>query len=61
MVIHDLTSIVAGLTWIIIVLIVLSIFVTCSEVFLRFGILSSRGTKAKGLPMCIVPDHDGLR
>ena len=28
------------LTWIIIVLIVLSILVTCSEVFLRFGILS---------------------
>lgn len=29
-----------GLTWIIIVLIVLSIAVTGSEVFLRFGILS---------------------
>ncbi|KAI9868076.1 MAG: hypothetical protein M1813_006821 [Trichoglossum hirsutum] len=28
------------LTWIIIVLILISIFVTCSEVFLRFGILS---------------------
>lgn len=49
------------LTWIIIVLIILSIFVTCSEVFLRFGILSTRGAKAKGLPMCIMPDHDGLR
>ncbi|KAF6226436.1 hypothetical protein HO133_009302 [Letharia lupina] len=48
------------LTWIIIVLIVLSIFVTCSEVFLRFGILSTRGAKAKGLPMCIMPDRDGL-
>lgn len=30
------------LTWIIIVLILISIFVTCSEVFLRFGLLSSR-------------------
>lgn len=30
-----------GITWIIIVLIVLSIIVTCSEVFLRFGILTS--------------------
>jgi uncharacterized Rmd1/YagE family protein len=29
-----------SITWIIIVLIVISIFVTCSEVFLRFGILS---------------------
>ena len=29
------------LTWIIIVLILISIAVTCSEVFLRFGILSS--------------------
>jgi uncharacterized Rmd1/YagE family protein len=29
------------ITWIIIVLIILSILVTCSEVFLRFGILSS--------------------
>ncbi len=31
------------LTWIIIVLILLSILVTCSEVILRFGILTSRG------------------
>ena len=31
------------ITWIIIVLIGLSILVTCSEVFLRFGILSTRG------------------
>ena len=31
------------LTWIIIVLILISIFVTTSEVFLRFGILSTRG------------------
>lgn len=30
------------LTWIIIVLILISILVTCTEVFLRFGILSSR-------------------
>lgn len=30
-----------GITWIIIILIVVSILVTCSEVFLRFGILSS--------------------
>jgi hypothetical protein len=36
------------LTWIIIILICLSIIVTCSEVFLRFGILSSRGAGAKG-------------
>ncbi len=45
------------LTWIIIVLILLSIFVTCSEVFLRFGILSKRGAQAKGLPTCIMPSH----
>ena len=32
-----------GLTYIIIILILISIFVTCSEVFLRFGILSARG------------------
>jgi len=34
------------LTWIIIVLICLSILVTCSEVFLRFGILSTRTGKS---------------
>lgn len=40
------------LTWIIIVLILISIAVTCSEVFLRFGILSTRGGKGvKGLGM----------
>ena len=50
----------SSLTWIIIVLIVLSIFVTCSEVFLRFGILSTRGAKAKGLPTCVMPVHDSL-
>lgn len=37
------------ITWIIIVLIVLSILVTCTEVFLRFGILSGAG-KAKPGP-----------
>lgn len=31
------------ITWIIIVLIVLSILVTCTEVGLRFGILAARG------------------
>ncbi|KAL8641575.1 MAG: hypothetical protein Q9228_001627 [Teloschistes exilis] len=36
------------LTWIIIVLILISIFVTCSEVFLRFGILNTRGGKSGG-------------
>ena len=34
------------ITWIIIILIVLSILVTCTEVFLRFGILASE--KGKG-------------
>ena len=48
------------LTWIIIVLIVLSILVTCSEVFLRFGILSSHGSKAKRLATCITPEHSEL-
>ncbi|KAJ9668431.1 Sad1-interacting factor 3 [Coniosporium apollinis] len=33
------------ITWIIIILIILSILVTCSEVFLRFGILSKSGHK----------------
>lgn len=39
------------LTWIIIVLILISIAVTCSEVFLRFGMLSSstRGGGGKGV------------
>ncbi|KAL8713390.1 MAG: hypothetical protein Q9220_002589 [cf. Caloplaca sp. 1 TL-2023] len=36
------------LTWIIIVLILISIAVTCSEVFLRFGILNTRGGKGGG-------------
>ena len=38
------------ITWIIIVLIVISILVTCSEVFLRFGILSTRGDGKDGKP-----------
>ena len=37
------------ITWIIIVLIGLSILVTCSEVFLRFGILTTRGSGAQTL------------
>lgn len=37
------------ITWIIIILIILSILVTCTEVFLRFGILASgRGNEAGG-------------
>jgi len=36
-------------TWIIIVLIVISILVTCSEVFLRFGMLSTKGTKTPAI------------
>ncbi|KAL8985613.1 MAG: hypothetical protein Q9177_004389 [Variospora cf. flavescens] len=39
------------LTWIIIVLILISIAVTCSEVFLRFGMLSTRGGKGAGATM----------
>ena len=53
-----------GLTWIIIVLILLSIFVTCSEVFLRFGILSTRpkGNAVSGPGACLmaVGMKDGL-
>ena len=37
-----------GITWIIIVLIILSILVTCSEVFLRFGLLSAGKGKEGG-------------
>ncbi|KAF2668483.1 YagE family protein-like protein [Microthyrium microscopicum] len=36
------------ITWIIIVLIVISIFVTCSEVFIRFGLLQSSHGKLVG-------------
>lgn len=39
------------LTWIIIVLILISIAVTCSEVFLRFGMLSTKGGKGAGPAM----------
>ena len=35
------------ITWIIIVLIILSILVTCKEVFLRFDILAANGGKEK--------------
>ena len=45
------------LTWIIIVLIIISITVTCTEVFLRFGILSKDRLKGKGLPSCVMPSH----
>ena len=56
------------LTWIIIILIILSIFVTCSEVFLRFGILTKEKSstpatpsivqQAAGmLPLCRMPDQ----
>ena len=49
------------LTWIIIVLIILSIAVTCTEVFLRFGILSKHGNvKATSLPTCIMPSHSEM-
>ena len=37
-------------TWIIILLIAISILVTCSEVFLRFGILTTR--KGSATPLC---------
>lgn len=43
------------LTWIIILLIGLSIFVTCSEVFLRFGLLSGRARRGGGLGTCAMP------
>jgi hypothetical protein len=36
------------ITWIIIILIIISIFVTCSEVFLRFGLLSGSKNKTPG-------------
>lgn len=42
-VIRNRGLIISGLTYIIIILIIISIFVTCSEVFLRFGMLSTRG------------------
>lgn len=45
----------AGITWIIIILIVVSILVTCSEVFLRFGILSSSKGKGDGDGAFLMP------
>ena len=50
----------SSLTWIIIVLIVLSIIVTCSEVVLRFGILTQRGSGAKSAVNASVIYHSGL-
>ena len=49
---------VLGLTYVVIVLIVISIFVTCSEIFLRFGMLSTTrggGSSMKNqiLPLCV--------
>lgn len=46
-----------GLTWIIIVLILLSILVTCSEVFIRFGMLSTHDSKRNKIepPLCVMP------
>jgi len=47
-------------TWIIIVLIVLSILVTCSEVFLRFGMLSTKAKKNNAaMAMCLAPRLNG--
>ena len=43
------------LTWIIIILIGISILVTCSEVFLRFGILSTRSGKHEVGKACLMP------
>ena len=43
------------LTWIIIVLICLSILVTCSEVFLRFGLLSSKTGKSSARMASVNP------
>ncbi|KAL9030519.1 MAG: hypothetical protein Q9196_001365 [Gyalolechia fulgens] len=48
------------LTWIIIVLILISIAVTCSEVFLRFGILSTRGGKGVGAQCLKMERGNGL-
>ena len=49
-------------TWIIIVLIVLSILVTCSEVFLRFGLLSSKAKKNNaGVSSVMQPLVNGSR
>ncbi|KAJ9628805.1 Sad1-interacting factor 3 [Taxawa tesnikishii (nom. ined.)] len=42
-----------NITWIIIILIILSILVTCSEVILRFGLLSASGKKPPGEALCM--------
>ena len=50
------------ITWIIIVLIVLSILVTCTEVFLRFGILASekKGAGASAVLASPSPSEIGM-
>jgi len=51
------------ITWIIIVLIGISILVTCSEVFLRFGILTSKkghGEGSVGSPKLLSLSHELL-
>jgi uncharacterized Rmd1/YagE family protein len=47
------------INWIVIVLIVISILVTCSEVFLRFGMLSTHGPKnGPGVVTVSIPSKD---
>ena len=41
------------ITWIIIILIIISILVTCTEVFLRFGILASEHGKGEAAKMAL--------
>ena len=49
------------ITWIIIVLIGISILVTCTEVFLRFGILNTRGGGKGGAQKAmLLSSHQGL-
>lgn len=49
------------ITWIIIILILVSILVTCTEVFLRFGILAGAGkNKGEGSAMCAFPSPKEL-
>ena len=50
----------SSLTWIVIILIIISVVVTCSEVFLRFGMLTSRGATAKAPFSSFVPVHSEL-
>ena len=50
---------ISGLTYIIIILIIISIFVTCSEVFLRFGMLTrgaGSGPKLGLQALCAAPN-----